>query len=157
MHKYFNYLQEWRSKEVFGPRESKEEGECLYNCVKNDATFCKVQFELHDKTGYIGGNQEGLCFENGVCFGTPDPCVDCKERCEGFSGGSNADSPTCTTKDGKKCQFPFIYKGEKYEACPPDPEDPNENWCSTRTNEDGEHVGGGGHYGLCWNNCPLTE
>ena len=59
------------------------------------------------------------------------------------------------TKDGKKCQFPFIYQGEKYEACPEDPEDSNETWCSTRTNRDGEHVGGGGHYGFCGDNCPI--
>merc|ERR1712008_96600 len=57
--------------------------------------------------------------------------------------------PPCTTKDGKKCQFPFIYQGEKYEACPEDPDDPSDTWCSTRTNRDGEHVGGGGHYGQC--------
>ena len=224
---YPNYLQEWRSKEVFGPRESKERGECLYNCVPNDLTFCKVQFERHNRTRQLNGNPEGLCFKNKLCYGTPKACVDCKVKCEGFSGGSFAstlpprpapkptiapaptptsalaltpesvsslitcttedgkncllpfiilngassvlppappptsrlipDSATCTTKDGKKCQFPFIYKGEKYDACPPDPVDPNENWCSTRTNGDGEHVGGGGHYGFCGNNCPLTR
>ena len=60
----------------------------------------------------------------------------------------------CTTKDGKKCQLPFIYQGEKYEACPPDPDVPNETWCSTRTNRDGEHVGAGGHYGFCGDSCP---
>ena len=129
---------------------------------------------MHDKTRQIGNNGEGLCFENGVCFGTPKPCIDCKERCEGFSEAilpTTAPSPisliprqlatrpapaTCTTKDGKKCQFPFIYLGEKYESCPQDPEDPNENWCSTRTDADGEHVGGGGHYGFCGDSCPLV-
>ena len=218
---YPNYLQEWRSKEVFGPRVSKERGECLYNCVPNDATFCKVQFEKHDRTRQLNDNPEGLCFKNKMCYGTPKPCVDCKERCEGFNGGSNAPSiaptptptpilasalapapspasltpvfdparitcktkdgkkcpfpliinsggssvltpisvsprliTTCKTKDGEKCQFPFIYKGEKYEACPPDPEDPSEYWCSTRTNADGEHIGGGGHYGFCGDSCP---
>ena len=181
----------------------------------------------------LNENPKGFCFKNKLCYGTPKPCIDCKVRCEGFSGGSNspstaptpvlasapaltpayapAPSPassltpvfdpalitcktkdgkncpfpliinsegssvpapaptpapisvsprilttTCTTKDGKKCQFPFIYQGEKYEACPPDPEDPNENWCSTRTDADGEHVGGGGHYGFCGDSCPLV-
>ena len=166
---------------MFGPRESKDGGECLYNCFPNDLAFCRVQYENYEKLS-IGGSKwpEGLCFDNGVCFGTPKACKDCKEKCDGFSRGSNAPStaPTpapapisviprrlaprpavaaCATKDGKKCQFPFIYKGEKYEACPPDPEDPNENWCSTRTNADGKHVGGGGHYGFCDNNCPLTR
>ena len=60
----------------------------------------------------------------------------------------------CRTKDGKKCKLPFIYQGTKYEACPQDPDDPNETWCSTRTNRKGEHVGGGGHYGFCGDNCP---
>ena len=60
----------------------------------------------------------------------------------------------CTTKDGKKCQLPFIYQGEKYEACPQDPQVPNETWCSTRTNRDGEHVGAGGNYGFCGDSCP---
>ena len=61
---------------------------------------------------------------------------------------------TCITKDGKKCQLPFIYRGEKHEACPQDPQDPNETWCSTLINIDGEHIGGGGHYGFCGDNCP---
>ena len=61
---------------------------------------------------------------------------------------------TCTTKDGKKCQLPFIYRGEKHEACPQDPQDPNETWCSTLINVDGEHIGGGGHYGFCGDSCP---
>ena len=99
---------------------------------------------------------------HGLCFGTPKPCVDCKEKCVLDSSHISliprlAPTPihvTCTTKDGRKCQFPFIYQGEKYEACPQDPEDPNENWCSTRTDADGEHVGGGGHYGFCGDSCP---
>ena len=60
----------------------------------------------------------------------------------------------CTTKDGKKCQLPFIYRGEKHEACPQDPHDPNETWCSTLLNIDGEHIGGGGHWGFCGDSCP---
>ena len=61
---------------------------------------------------------------------------------------------SCTTKDGKKCQLPFIYRGEKHEACPQDPHDPNETWCSTLINVNGEHIGGGGHYGFCGDSCP---
>ena len=60
----------------------------------------------------------------------------------------------CTTKDGKKCQLPFIYQGEKHEVYPQDPHDPNETWCSTLINVDGEHIGGGGHYGFCGDSCP---
>jgi len=189
-------------KQTKGPREKAGGGECIYNCEPNDGMFCRVVFEK----ALFSGATKGLCFLNKACFGTPDACVDCKERCEGYvAGGSPAPAPApprprapaptrapapdtsevdlsnigargdeigtdfeddyedptrkppCTTKDGKKCQFPFIYQGEKYEACPEDPEDPNETWCSTRTNRDGEHVGGGGHYGFCGDNCAIIR
>jgi len=67
---------------------------------------------------------------------------------------------TCTTTSdsvdpGTKCVFPFIYEGVEHFGCPMDPEN-NRRWCSTETNENGEHVSGKDKYGFCSDTCPLS-
>ena len=69
-------------------------------------------------------------------------------------------SSKCKTKGGKAgvgvtCQFPFKYKGIFYHGCPVDPEDSNERWCSTKTDDQKNHIVGGGHYGFCDSDCPI--
>ena len=68
-----------------GPIEKAGGGECIYNCEPNDGMFCRVVFEKE----LFSGKTKGLCFKNKACFGTPDACVDCKERCEGYGGGGS--------------------------------------------------------------------
>ena len=75
-----------------GPRESKDGGECIYNCAPNDGMFCRVEFERLI-TGSLG-NLKGLCFKNKACFGTPKACLDCNLKCEGYSGGCSATTST---------------------------------------------------------------
>ena len=60
----------------------------------------------------------------------------------------------CKTKAGKQCQFPFKHKGVLYFGCPPDPVEAGEHWCSTKVDKDGNHITGGGFYGLCKTECP---
>ena len=64
---------------------------------------------------------------------------------------------TCRTKTEKNCKLPFIYKGITYEKCPVDPIDPNETWCSTKTDSNGVHISGNGHFGFCSSECDLCN
>lgn len=63
-------------------------------------------------------------------------------------------STKCKTKKGINCQFPFTYKGKLYFDCPPDPVEEGEFWCSTKTDQNGNHITGKGYFGLCDSNCP---
>ena len=65
------------------------------------------------------------------------------------------------TKKMVQCEFPFKFKGEKYNGCIDFNDIQNGNkvpsspWCSTKVQgSDREHVTGGGHYGDCNSFCP---
>ncbi|CAL4063177.1 unnamed protein product, partial [Meganyctiphanes norvegica] len=47
------------------------------------------------------------------------------------------------------CKFPFTYKGVSYRSCTKDGDPDGRLWCSTRTDRNGNHVGGGGHFTYC--------
>jgi len=70
---------EWKSKadSSNGPIEESDGGKCIYICNPNDGKWCRVNYEKP----LFSGKTKGLCFSNGVCFGTPEACVDCKEKC----------------------------------------------------------------------------
>ena len=76
-----------------GPRESKDGGECIYNCSPKDKSFCRVEFVDPSRNGQ---NPRGLCFKNKACFGTPKACVDCNLKCYGntYSGDCSATTST---------------------------------------------------------------
>ena len=74
-----------------GPRESKDGGECIYNCSPKDKSFCRVEFVDPNR---LLGNLRGLCFKNEACYGTPKACVDCNLKCEGYSGDCSATTST---------------------------------------------------------------
>ena len=76
-----------------GPRESKDGGECIYNCSPKDKSFCKVEFVDPSRNGPLG-NFRGLCFKNKACFGTPKSCVNCNLKCDGYSGDCSATTST---------------------------------------------------------------
>lgn len=69
----------WESKadKVDGPVEESDGGKCIYNCKPNDGMFCRVNYERP----LFNGKTKGLCFLNKQCFGTPDACKDCTEKC----------------------------------------------------------------------------
>ena len=71
------------------------------------------------------------------------------------------DLKTCTIVGGpvkgSKCVFPFIFGGVTYKSCIEwtfggQPE--GTLWCSTKVDESGVHVSGGGNYGFCGEDCP---
>ena len=52
----------------------------------------------------------------------------------------------------KSCVFPFRYRGVVYNNCT-DVDDAPVPWCSTKTNGDGQHIGGDGNWGECTKGC----
>ena len=69
------------------------------------------------------------------------------EYCETVSGQST----------GLKCIFPFIYQGTTYNHCPKENSPTKNPWCSTKVDDNGYHVGGGGHWGHCSSDCPTKN
>ena len=64
----------------------------------------------------------------------------------------------CLTNGGddpnRECKFPFVHKGTTYRGCPPDPILPGKTWCSTKVDENGNHVVGQNKWGYCSPSCP---
>ena len=56
---------------------------------------------------------------------------------------------------GMKCIFPFTFLGVTHDACTSKNSASGNLWCSTKVNNDGVHISGGGHYGDCSSECPV--
>ena len=58
---------------------------------------------------------------------------------------------------GMKCIFPFKLDGVTHNACTKHGGEDTEwePWCSTKVDESGVHVNGGGHWGDCGPECPF--
>jgi len=59
----------------------------------------------------------------------------------------------CTTEDGRRCQFPFSYKGRVYTGCTAEHDPDDRKWCSTRVDQEGKHVQNAGEWGYCSDQC----
>ena len=53
------------------------------------------------------------------------------------------------------CVFPFKLNGKIVNECLPLLED--KFWCSTKVNEEQEHISGEGHWGICSEKCPTSK
>jgi len=61
------------------------------------------------------------------------------------------------SKDFKPCIFPFNYLGVSYNNCTI-VNDPDDNpWCSTKVDEEGNHVKAGGYWGHCGQDCEKSS
>ncbi len=56
-------------------------------------------------------------------------------------------------KDFKPCIFPFAYDGVIYNNCTEVNDPDNKAWCSTKVDENGNHVKSGGFWGHCGQDC----
>jgi len=71
----------------------------------------------------------------------------------------NENETVClTTQDSKDpekvCVLPFTHDDITHFGCPLDPDDKSKRWCSTKTDENGTHIGGEGAWGYCTEECP---
>ena len=68
--------------------------------------------------------------------------------------------PDCITNSGpssgKKCIFPFIYRGDTYTKCIRINGQSDRSWCSTKVDSNNRHIGGEGNWGYCDDNCETT-
>jgi len=88
---------------------------------------------LTDEEGeYLNGNW-GYCPSSASC-GTLDQCI--------TTGG---------TDNGTSCVFPFTYHGVVYDKCTTLGHPEGKPWCSTLTDEEGEHLMGN------WGYCPFSS
>ena len=59
---------------------------------------------------------------------------------------------------GVKCVFPFKYNGKEYQGCTVADVSDGKLWCSTSTDRNGNHIGGGGFWGHCpTRNCQTDQ
>ena len=67
----------------------------------------------------------------------------------------------CRTVGGpdpdQSCIFPFKFQDKIYNECPFDPDDPSKTWCSTKVDNNGNHVVGQKKWGHCSASCPETD
>ena len=68
-------------------------------------------------------------------------------------------SPNCITvggaSSGSPRVLPFIYKDKKHTGCTLVDADDGKPWCSTLTDDSGNHVGGQGKWGHCPDSCQV--
>ena len=57
----------------------------------------------------------------------------------------------------KPCVLPFTFQNTTYEECTNRVDPKRRFWCSTKTDEDGNHVVGGGHWGYCNPECNFGD
>merc|ERR1712055_1126563 len=62
---------------------------------------------------------------------------------------------TCMTVDGANCVFPFTFNGVVYTECTTVLD--AKPWCSTLTDQNGNHVTDQRKWGYCASNCPTKE
>ena len=53
----------------------------------------------------------------------------------------------------QKCIFPFKWDEKTYYGCPIDPNDSSKTWCSTKVDQEGNHIVGQKKYGFCNEAC----
>ena len=84
-----------------------------------------------------------------------------RDQLECFEYLGRENGKECRTVGGsdpdQSCIFPFKFQDKIYNACPFDPDDPSQTWCSTKVDNDGNHVVGQKQWGHCSALCPQTD
>jgi len=87
----------------------------------------------------------------------PRNCGDIEIVINPSSQQSNRPTASCTTNgggdSGARCVFPFTYKEKVYRGCILVDADDGKPWCSTLTDNNGQHIGGQGKWGHCPSSC----
>ena len=91
--------------------------------------------------------------------------INCRENNGGQtnnSGGGNNQNNCVTVSGGtvgSACAFPFRYQGKEYRGCTVADANDGKQWCSIKTDDNGNHIGGQGLWGHCptprSNSCPV--
>jgi len=128
---------------------------CIFPFVYKNLTYTKCTY-TDSPTSWCAiavdrGTDEVITNRWGDCL-VSSPRSSCPEEA--------LNVPSCTTvggpDQGKPCIFPFRHNGVTYRECSVAGLN-GTAWCSTRVNNDGEHLAGQGLYGICPTSCPGGE
>merc|ERR1719219_1746727 len=72
------------------------------------------------------------------------------ESCFGQTCRTTSDSP----RKEIECKLPWKFNGKLLNGCTDETDPDGRYWCSTKIDAELEHVGGGGNWGYCDQNCP---
>jgi len=126
----------------------KKTEECIFPFEYNKNTYYAC---TKDKF-YTNGNK-AEDFETAWC----STKVDDGKHVKGGNFANCTPEETPNWIKAEKCKFPFSYNGNTYNACTKDKFYTNGNkaadfetaWCSTKVDDNQQHVKGGGHYADC--------
>ena len=101
--------------------------------------------------------------KQGECESNPNYMLsNCRKSCGNCKGSSPPSSPLgksqkdkCQTEEGKKCIFPFVYKGKTYDICTTFDSDNGHAWCAITIERNGSVPHG--FWGDCRPGCPGYE
>ena len=121
-------------------------------------------FKLVSPTIVYHGNEPEICFKHNwvLCLNVESEHAITSPTVTGIQS-KNFSSVDCLVSSGprfgKKCIFPFTFRGNTHYGCTKQnqPILVNQPWCSTKVDQNGKHVARGGHYGGCSPNCPFEK
>ena len=59
----------------------------------------------------------------------------------------------CKTEDGRDCVLPFSFRGKTFTSCTREHDPDDQAWCSTKVDNNGDHVENAGQWGHCSPEC----
>ena len=120
--------------------------ECTNEKDPDNKFWCSTKVDENGE--HIGGQENfGFCHE------------DCNFAVQSSTFGVSTNTVLCnvTNDEGpqknKACVLPFRIKGTIYKECTSEKDPDNKFWCSTKVDENGEHIVGQGNFGFCHEDC----
>ena len=99
--------------------------------------------------------EEMSCSPSGNWIGIAPSC-DSELSVKNEDLSSQTPHNVCVTTDTNlPCMFPFRHENNVYNGCTTQHHPNKTLWCSTKVDQDGNHVSGGGHFGCCSYDCPI--
>lgn len=124
----------WRSYYASG--EPDFSGRCLYLSASRDFLWRDTDCATREKYA--------------MCQMDPTRCSNNQGGEQGVSSSSNGDTDdACLTLTGQPCVFPFRYRGHFYTGCTAHSDMDTRPWCSTSTDNFGQHLPGSDSWGYC--------
>jgi len=124
----------------------------FYSKEDDDCERCRMKCSIDPMCsavecgeGYCSWWKVGNCRSSSEKNGYANTCY--KQACKTVGGASpNVD-----------CVFPFAFNNKVHYSCIYDSSTDGHPWCSTKVDENGDHISQQGHWGHCSNSCPVSS